>query len=363
VVGDRFVVRPGEKVATDGVVVEGTSAFDTSLLTGEPVPVEVGPGDAVVGATVNAGGRLVEARPGSAPTPPRPHRPLVTDAQTGKAQVQRLADRVSAVFVPVVIALAVATLGFWLGHRERPHRGLHRGGRRADHRLPLRPRPGHAHRADGRHRSGRPARHADQGPRGPGVHPPVDTIVLDKTGTVTTGRMALVSRSPPMAGDGKKSRAPVPGGRGSSRLRAPDRRGHRRRRGRRCRWAPRPGHRLRQHPGPRGHRRRSTATTSVAGREASSSAGWCSRPADRPRSPPDGTSRAEARAAPWSTAVVGLGRPGPRRPRGRRHGQAHLADAIAAAAGARAAPRCCSPATTAAAPRPSAAEVGIDPAT
>ncbi|HET6830691.1 MAG TPA: heavy metal translocating P-type ATPase, partial [Solirubrobacterales bacterium] len=115
-VGDRFVVRPGEKVATDGIVEEGRSAVDASLLTGESVPVEVGPGDEVSGATVNAGGRLVvrAARVGSETALAQIAR-LVTEAQSGKAEVQRLADRVSAVFVPIVIGLAVATLGFWLG--------------------------------------------------------------------------------------------------------------------------------------------------------------------------------------------------------------------------------------------------------
>src|SRR3954469_5564161 len=114
-VGDRFVVRPGEKVATDGVIEEGTSAIDASLLTGEPVPVEVGPGDVVTGATVNAGGRLVvrATRVGSDTALAQIGR-LVTAAQSGKAPVQRLADRVSGVFVPVVIALAIATLGYWL---------------------------------------------------------------------------------------------------------------------------------------------------------------------------------------------------------------------------------------------------------
>ena len=114
-VGDRFVVRPGEKVATDGVVVDGTSAVDASMLTGESVPVEVGPGDRVVGATVNAGGRLVvRATRVGADTQLAQIARLVEQAQTGKAPVQRLADRVSAVFVPVVIVLAAATLGFWL---------------------------------------------------------------------------------------------------------------------------------------------------------------------------------------------------------------------------------------------------------
>ena len=109
-------MRPGEKIATDGVVEEGTSAVDASMLTGESVPVEVGPGDAVVGATVNAGGRLVvRATRVGADTQLAQMARLVEDAQNGKAAVQRLADRVSGVFVPIVIALAVATLGFWLG--------------------------------------------------------------------------------------------------------------------------------------------------------------------------------------------------------------------------------------------------------
>ncbi|MEJ8650531.1 heavy metal translocating P-type ATPase [Streptomyces sp. MS1.AVA.3] len=114
-VGDRFTVRPGEKIATDGTVVEGSSAVDASMLTGESVPVEVAPGDTVTGATVNAGGRLVvEATRIGADTQLARMARLVEDAQNGKAAAQRLADRISAVFVPVVIALALATLGFWL---------------------------------------------------------------------------------------------------------------------------------------------------------------------------------------------------------------------------------------------------------
>ncbi|HEX5712929.1 MAG TPA: heavy metal translocating P-type ATPase [Solirubrobacterales bacterium] len=116
-VGDRFLVRPGEKVATDGVVEEGASAVDQALLTGESLPVEVGPGDEVAGAAVNAGGRLVmrATRVGEDTALAQIAR-LVSEAQSGKAPVQRLADRVSAVFVPVVFGLAVATLGFWLGN-------------------------------------------------------------------------------------------------------------------------------------------------------------------------------------------------------------------------------------------------------
>jgi len=115
-VADRFVVRPGERVATDGVIVSGHSALDTSTVTGESVPVEAGPGDAVVGATVNTHGRLVvEATRVGADTQLAQVVRMVAEAQSGKAAVQRLADRVSEVFVPIVIALAVATLGFWLG--------------------------------------------------------------------------------------------------------------------------------------------------------------------------------------------------------------------------------------------------------
>ncbi|ROS79092.1 cation-translocating P-type ATPase [Cellulomonas sp. PhB143] len=113
--GDLFVVRPGSTVATDGIVVEGSSAVDTSLLTGEPVPVDVGPGDDVTGATVNTSGHLVvrATRVGEETTLAQIGR-LVTQAQTGKAPVQRLADRISAVFVPVVLGVAVLTLVGWL---------------------------------------------------------------------------------------------------------------------------------------------------------------------------------------------------------------------------------------------------------
>src|SRR6202008_3098297 len=117
--GDRFVVRPGEKVATDGVVEEGTSAVDMSMLTGESMPVEVQPGSEIAGASVNAGGRLiVRATKVGADTALAQIAKLVSDAQTGKAPVQRLADRASRVFVPVVIGIAVATLGFWIGAGE-----------------------------------------------------------------------------------------------------------------------------------------------------------------------------------------------------------------------------------------------------
>jgi P-type Cu+ transporter len=192
-VGERFVVRPGEKVATDGVVEEGSSAVDMSMLTGESVPVEVSPGAEVAGATVNAGGRLVvrATRVGQDTALAQIAR-LVTRAQAGKAPVQRLADRVSAIFVPVVIALAVATLGFWLGAGEgatfaftaavavliiacpcalglaTPTALMVGTGRGAQLGLLI------------------------KGPEVLESTRRVDTVVLDKTGTVTTGRMELV---------------------------------------------------------------------------------------------------------------------------------------------------------------------------
>ncbi|MFC3897661.1 heavy metal translocating P-type ATPase [Lentzea rhizosphaerae] len=193
-VGDEFVVRPGEKIATDGVIEEGTSAVDASMLTGESVPVEVGVGDAVVGATVNAGGRLVvrATRVGSDTQLAQMAR-LVEEAQSGKAEVQRLADRVSAVFVPIVIALAVGTLGFWLGTGNgvgaaftaavavliiacpcalglaTPTALLVGTGRGAQLGILI------------------------KGPEVLESTRRVDTVVLDKTGTVTTGQMSLVS--------------------------------------------------------------------------------------------------------------------------------------------------------------------------
>ncbi|VXB03782.1 cation-translocating P-type ATPase [Plantibacter sp. T3] len=114
-VGDEFMVRPGEKIATDGVVVDGRSAVDASMLTGESVPAEVSEGDAVAGATVNAGGRLVvRATKVGAQTQLARMAQLVEDAQSGKADVQRLADRLSGIFVPIVFALAVITFAGWL---------------------------------------------------------------------------------------------------------------------------------------------------------------------------------------------------------------------------------------------------------
>lgn len=193
-VGDRFVVRPGERVATDGRILSGHSALDTSTVTGESVPVEVGPGDAVVGATVNTDGRLVvEATRVGVDTQLAQVVRMVEAAQSGKAAVQRLADRVSAVFVPIVIALAVATLGFWLGQGSgvsfaftsavavliiacpcalglaTPTALLVGTGRGAQLGIVI------------------------SGPEALESARNIDTIVVDKTGTLTEGRMAVVA--------------------------------------------------------------------------------------------------------------------------------------------------------------------------
>jgi Cu+-exporting ATPase len=189
--GDRFVVRPGEKIATDGVVVEGSSAVDRSLLTGESVPVEVGPGDAVTGATVNAGGRIVvRATRVGADTALAQIGRLVTRAQSGKAPVQRLADRVSAFFVPVVIALAVATLGFWIGAGET---GLAFAAAVSVLIIACPCALGLATPTALLVGTGRGAQLGllIKGPEILESTRLVDTIVLDKTGTVTEGRMSL----------------------------------------------------------------------------------------------------------------------------------------------------------------------------
>ena len=194
-VGDEFVVRPGEKVATDGVVVEGTSAIDASLLTGEPVPVEVAPGDPVTGATVNAGGRLVvQAARVGADTALAQIARLVEDAQSGKAQVQRLADRVAAVFVPVVIALAAGTLGFWLTAAATDSATAAFTAAVAVLIIACPCALGLATPTALMVGTGRGAQLGIliKGPEVLESTRRVDTVVLDKTGTVTTGQMALV---------------------------------------------------------------------------------------------------------------------------------------------------------------------------
>jgi Cu+-exporting ATPase len=193
VVGDRFVVRPGEKIATDGVVEQGTSAVDASMLTGESVPVEVGSGDAVVGATVNAGGRLVvrATRVGADTALARIGR-LVTAAQSGKAPVQRLADRVSAVFVPVVIVLSAATLAGWLAAGAGTAKAFTAAVAVLIIACPC--ALGLATPTALLVGTGRGAQlgMVIKGPEILESSRRVDTVVLDKTGTVTTGRMALV---------------------------------------------------------------------------------------------------------------------------------------------------------------------------
>ncbi|MFR9724212.1 heavy metal translocating P-type ATPase [Streptomyces sp. MS19] len=193
-VGDTFVVRPGEKIATDGTVTEGSSAVDASMLTGESVPVEVGPGDAVTGATVNAGGRLVVrvTRVGADTQLARMAR-LVEDAQNGKAAAQRLADRISGVFVPIVIALAVATLGFWWGTGEGVSAAFTAAVAVLIIACPC--ALGLATPTALLVGTGRGAQLGIliKGPEVLESTRRVDTVVLDKTGTVTEGRMTLTA--------------------------------------------------------------------------------------------------------------------------------------------------------------------------
>ena len=192
-VGDRFVVRPGEKVATDGVVEEGSSAVDMSMLTGETVPVEVSPGSDVAGATVNAGGRIVvRATRVGADTALAQIASLVEAAQTGKAPVQRLADRVSGVFVPVVIAVAVATLGFWLGSGESASFAFTAAVAVLIIACPC--ALGLATPTALMVGTGRGAQLGllIKGPEILESTRRVDTVLLDKTGTITTGRMSVV---------------------------------------------------------------------------------------------------------------------------------------------------------------------------
>jgi Cu+-exporting ATPase len=195
--GDRFVVRPGEKVATDGVVEEGSSAVDASMLTGESVPVEVGPGDGVVGATVNVGGRLVvrATRVGEQTQLAQMAR-LVEEAQTGKAEVQRLADRVSAVFVPGVVALALATLGYWFGAGQPAAAAFTAAVAVLIVACPC--ALGLATPTALLVGTGRGAQLGIliKGPQVLESTRAVDTVVLDKTGTVTTGEMSLVDVVP-----------------------------------------------------------------------------------------------------------------------------------------------------------------------
>ncbi|AZM62188.1 MULTISPECIES: heavy metal translocating P-type ATPase [unclassified Streptomyces] len=191
-VGDRFVVRPGEKIATDGTVLEGTSAVDASMLTGESVPVDVTVGDTVTGATVNAGGRLVvEATRIGADTQLARMARLVEEAQNGKAQVQRLADRIAGVFVPVVLLIAVATFGGWLGATGDTVAAFTAAVAVLIIACPC--ALGLATPTALMVGTGRGAQLGIliKGPEVLETTRDVDTVVLDKTGTVTTGRMSL----------------------------------------------------------------------------------------------------------------------------------------------------------------------------
>ncbi|UNK70603.1 heavy metal translocating P-type ATPase [Microbacterium sp. H1-D42] len=196
-VGDEFIVRPGEKIATDGVVVSGSSAIDESMITGESVPVEVGAGDAVTGATVNAGGRLiVRATRVGADTQLAQMAKLVEQAQTGKAEVQRLADKVSSIFVPIVIVIAVATLGAWLGAGFPASAAF-----TAAVAVLIIACPCALGLATPTALLVGTGRGAQMGIliKGPEILEStrrVDTIVLDKTGTVTEGRMSVVEVVP-----------------------------------------------------------------------------------------------------------------------------------------------------------------------
>ncbi|WP_330435440.1 heavy metal translocating P-type ATPase [Streptomyces sp. NBC_00825] len=192
-VGDRFVVRPGEKIATDGTVVKGASAVDASMLTGESVPVEAGVGDPVTGATVNTSGRLVvEATRVGADTQLARMAKLVEDAQNGKAEVQRLADRISAVFVPVVLLIALVTLIAWLLVTDDATAAFTAAVAVLIIACPC--ALGLATPTALMVGTGRGAQLGIliKGPEVLETTRRVDTIVLDKTGTVTTGRMTLL---------------------------------------------------------------------------------------------------------------------------------------------------------------------------
>ncbi|MFF3552541.1 heavy metal translocating P-type ATPase [Streptomyces tsukubensis] len=193
-VGDRFLVRPGEKIATDGIVVEGSSAVDASMLTGESVPVEVAPGDGVTGATLNAGGRLVvEATRIGSDTQLARMAKLVEDAQTGKAAAQRLADRISGVFVPIVILLAIGTLITWLALGEGWAAAFTAAVAVLIIACPC--ALGLATPTALMVGTGRGAQLGIliKGPEVLETTRKVDTVVLDKTGTVTTGKMTLLA--------------------------------------------------------------------------------------------------------------------------------------------------------------------------
>ena len=345
--GEEFVVRPGEKIAADGVVVSGSSAVDTSMLTGEPVPAEVGPGDAVTGGCVNAGGRLVvRATRVGADTQLAQMARLVAEAQAGKAPVQRLADRISAVFVPVVIGVAVVTLAGWLAAGQRAGAAFTAAVAVLIIACPC--AMGLATPTAILVGTGRGAQLGIliKGPEVLESTRAIDTIVLDKTGTVTTGRMSLADVAAAPGADPAEvlrlagavedaSEHPV-----AAAIAA----------GARARLRRRPA---------RGHRVRQPS------RGSASPAWWTGTPwrsAGRAGWRPNGrcTSRrqlavraAQAEAAGQTVVFAGWDGRGPRRAGGRRHGQAHLGRRRSAGCAAWACGRCCSPATTSAPPAPS----------
>jgi ATPase, P-type (transporting), HAD superfamily, subfamily IC len=196
-VGEEFAVRPGETIAADGVVIAGRSAVDTSMLTGEPAPAEVGPGDPVTGGCVNAGGHLV-VRAGrvGADTQLAQLARLVAQAQAGKAPVHRLADRISAVFVPVVIGVAAATLTGWLAAGAGAGAAFTAAVAVLIIACPC--AMGLATPTAMLTGTGRAAQLGIviKGPEVLESTRAIDTVVLDKTGTVTTGRMSLAQVIP-----------------------------------------------------------------------------------------------------------------------------------------------------------------------
>lgn len=192
-VGDLFVVRPGEKIATDGIVRQGTSAVDVSMITGETVPIEVEPGHDVIGATLNKQGRLiVETTKVGTDTRLAQITKLVEQAQSGKAKIQRLADKVSAIFVPIVIVLAFATFGFWMGATNNPDMAFTAAVAVLIIACPC--ALGLATPTALLVGTGRGAQLGIliKGPEVLEISHDIDTIVLDKTGTVTTGEMTLI---------------------------------------------------------------------------------------------------------------------------------------------------------------------------
>ena len=226
-VGDLFVVRPGEKIATDGVVVEGRSAIDQSLLTGEPVPVDVGPGDEVAGATVNASGRLVvRATRVGADTALSQIARLVAEAQAGKAPVQRLADRVSAVFVPVVIALRSRRSSAGSSSTATPRRHSRRPSPSSSSPAPVRsgsPRPPRSWSARAAALSSGSSSRAPRSSSRRGAY-------HGRAGQDRHGHRGPHGARRGAAGERRRQgRRPAPGRRGRGRRRAPDREGRGRR--------------------------------------------------------------------------------------------------------------------------------------